>query len=666
MPIRRPFRVIKKPRRRRGRKGSAFFKQISKLRLPSFPASWRDWGHVALLGVIWGGIALFFVIAFYSYDLPDVRSVEGPTRRIAVILKANDGTVFARYGDYVGDTVQLKDLPTFVPQAVMAIEDRRFYDHPGVDIIGLARALVVNLSSGHVVQGGSTITQQLAKNLFLTPARTMRRKVQEMLMALWLERTYTKDQILAAYLNRVYMGAGTYGVDAAARTYFNKSARALSLGEAAMLAGLLKAPSKYSPSNDMDLATQRATVVLNEMAANDYITDEQKKQAITAFQKTATDQKTVDGRYAATWIANQAQELAGAMGQDLVVETTLDLRQQHIAEQDLEDLLDDNEEQAKVSQGAVVTLAPDGAVLAYVGGRDYEESEYDRVTQALRQPGSSFKPFVYLAAIREGLTPDTILEDAPIRIGSYAPENYEGSYRGDVSAREALARSLNTVAVRVLQLGGVSDTVKLAHALGISSRLDPNLSLALGTSEVSLMDLTTAYASIAAGGRAIAPYVIKTIKARDGKVIYRRPDVVPPQVVDPQVTATLVDMMQDVLRYGTGRAAMLDRPAAGKTGTTQDYRDAWFIGFTADHVTGVWLGNDDNSPMKKVTGGGLPAQLWHSMMMSAEAGLPAKALPALAVNTGGMVTNGDHDSPMANSPAEPVNLGGFINQLLGQ
>ncbi|MBI1274301.1 MAG: PBP1A family penicillin-binding protein [Alphaproteobacteria bacterium] len=645
-----------------GRRFGRFWKTIARP-FALTPARRRKLFTAAALAVIWGGVGLFFLLSWYAYDLPDVRQVEGPTRRPSIVLMTQDGTQFARFGDLYGEQVPLAQLPKYLTHAVMAVEDRRFFDHGGVDVFGLARAMFANLRAGRVVQGGSTITQQLAKNLFLTPERTFRRKVQEMMLAIWLEHTYSKDQILGAYLNRVYLGSGTYGVDAAARVYFGKSARNINLGEAALLAGLLKAPSRYAPTNNPDQAKARAALVLNLMVETGFIDERQRRFAMAEMGE-IKPAVMADARYFAAWVADQATQIAGSTGQDILVTTTLDMGLQRAAEKYLEATLEKDGTAGNIGQAALLSLAPDGAVRAYVGGRDFRESEYDRVTQSRRQTGSAFKPFIYLAAIQAGLQPDTVLEDAPIKIGSYSPTNYDNQYRGEVTARQALAESLNTVAVRVLHDIGIAPVVRAAGALGITSPLNRDLSLALGTSEASLMELTTAFAAIAAGGRAVTPYAVISIRVRDGQEIYRRPEsAVPPVAVDPEAIAVLTDMMMSVVQEGTGRRARLDRQAAGKTGTTQDYRDAWFVGFTSDYTTGVWMGNDDNASMKRVTGGGAPAQLWHDYMAAAEAGRPAQALPSLYAQYN--YNRAQAGTTAAQGSEQSQSLTGFIMRLLG-
>jgi penicillin-binding protein 1A len=622
------------------------------------PKGFKQWLIKAfLLSVIWGGILVSGFIGWCALDLPDIHQVTQPAKRPSIVLEAEDGTVFARFGDQYGNHVSLSELPKFVPEAVIAIEDRRFYSHFGVDFLGLARAVFRNAAAHHVVQGGSTLTQQLAKNLFLTPERTIKRKVQEMLLALWLEHNYTKDQILTAYLNRVYLGNGAYGVDAAAHVYFDKSAHDLDLREAAIIAGLLKAPSRFAPSHDPALAMQRATTVLQAMEEEGYITEAQKKVALTGIAAPAHKPGSAgDGRYFADWVAEQLEPLVQDTSQDIIVRTTLNMSLERMAERHVDDILA-KQNGHDVSEAALVTLGYDGAVQAMVGGHDYRQSQFNRATQAMRQPGSAFKPIVYLAAIEQGLTPDDVIPDEPIHLGSWSPENFDGKFRGPVTAREALAESINTVAVRVFMRAGVDHVIDTARALGVTSPMEHDPALALGASEVTPLELTSVYASIAAGGRAVTPYAIKEIRNHQGQVLYRHPDVRLPATVDEGAVKTLVGMMQEVVRSGTGkRAALGDRDVAGKTGTSSDYRDAWFLGFTGNLTTGVWLGNDNNSPMRKIVGGSLPAQLWHDYMAEAEATLHSRDL-----------LSGPPGSDWSGGVTEEISkgLGSFISSILG-
>jgi penicillin-binding protein 1A len=578
---------------------------------------------------IWGAVGMAAVVAWFAYDLPDIDRIALQERRPTVAVVAADGSALARYGDLTGDTVHVDDLPPHLIRAVLAIEDRRFYDHFGLDPIGILRAAAANIRAGGMVQGGSTITQQLAKNLFLTPERTLRRKVQEALLALWLEANYDKDDLLSAYLNRVYLGAGTYGVDAAARTYFGVSARNVTLRQAAILAGLLRAPSRYSPANAPELAEARADTVLAAMVDAGFVSAEQADRAEDVpplpRRRPTTGQ---GGRYFADWVADEVPDYVGYDPIDMTVLSTLDPVLQRRAEAIVARRLAAEGAASGASQAAVVLMRPDGAVVAMVGGRSYADSQFNRAVQARRQPGSAFKPIVYLAALEAGLEPDSVVRDAPVRVGDWQPDNFEGRYLGPVTATEALARSANAAAVRVLDRAGVDATLALARRLGLNGELPRDLSLALGTGEVSLLELTATYAAVARRGRGVWPYGVRAILGRDGGVLYRRRGSGAGTAIAPEHAAALTGMMAAVIEGGTGRAAALDRPAAGKTGTSQDHRDAWFVGFTADYVCGVWVGNDDGAPTDGVTGGGLPARIWRDVMTAAHEDLPPRPLPA--------------------------------------
>ena len=617
----------------------------------------------SLIAALWGLVLAGAVIGYFALTLPSTADLTVAERRPSLTLLASDGSLISTYGDLFGEPVRLKDLPKYLPQAVIATEDRRFYSHFGLDPIGLARAAVANLRAGHVVQGGSTITQQLAKNLFLTPERTVGRKIQEALLALWLEHRFSKDQILEIYLNRVYLGAGTYGVDAAARRYFSKSAREVSLYEAAVIAGLLRAPTRFSPANDRDRAAGRAHQVLANMVAAGFLTEPQANAAESQkTQLAAVTPTRAANRYFADWVAEQVASFTGLGNRDLTVVTTLDPRLQDLAQRTIADTLSRDGEKSEASQGALIAMSPDGAIRALVGGRDYSESQFNRATQAQRQPGSSFKVFVYLAALEHGIRPQDHFVDGPIRIGDYQPRNYGGRYQGDVTVADAVAESINTVAVQVEQRVGVDSVIAAARRLGITSELGRDLTLALGTSEVSLIELTAAYAAFASGGDGAWPYGIVEVKDRNGTVIYRRTGSGPGRVVAPEIAGAMNGLLSGVIDRGTGRAAQLDRPAAGKTGTTQDYRDALFVGYTADLVTGVWFGNDDDSPMNKVTGGSLPARAWHSFMAEATRGTAARPLPGGGplVASGSAGTQGT--APTAASSAGPL---GWFQRLFG-
>jgi len=612
------------------------------------------WGGSA---AIWGSVALALLLGWYAYDLPDVGDLSPAARRPSVTLVAADGTLLASYGDLFGEAVAVADLPPYLPQAVMAVEDRRFYDHFGVDLWGLARAMLVNLRAGRIVQGGSTITQQLAKNLFLTPERTLKRKVQEMLLALWLERKFSKDEILSLYLNRVYLGAGTWGVDAAARHYFGKPAGAVTLYEAAQLAGLLKAPSRYNPVSDRDLSARRTETVLAAMVDAGFVTEAEAKHA--ASTKTAGRARAGDqARYFADWILAQVPGYVGPIQRDLTVVTTLNPLHQRVAEEELATLLASEGQARGVSQGAVVILAPDGAVRAMVGGRDYDASQFNRATQALRQPGSAFKTFVYLAAIEAGRHPDDRMLDAPVTVGNWSPANFNDKYYGEVTLREGFARSLNSVAVRLSQQVGVDRVAAVARRLGITSDLDVSPSLALGASEVTLLEMTGAYDVFANGGYGVWPHGIEEIRDGDGRLLYRRAGGGPGRLVAPRAVDAMTDLMHATVVWGSGKAADPGRPAAGKTGTSQEFRDAWFVGFTAELAAGVWLGNDDGAPMTHVTGGALPARLWGRVMTRALEGFSPKPLPG---GDSATVADAAADDAFGESPAGTTD---FIGRIL--
>jgi penicillin-binding protein 1A len=590
------------------------------------------WG--AVLG-LWGVIAAAGLVIWVGAHLPPIQSLEIPKRPPVIRIVADDGSLLATRGEMTGANIALKDLPPYLPKAFIAIEDRRFYSHFGIDPWGIMRAAIANVLHRGVSQGGSTLTQQLAKNLFLTQERTLQRKLQEVELALWLERKYSKSQILELYLNRVYFGSGAYGVEAAAEKYFGKSARKVTLSEAAMLAGLVKSPSRLAPNRNPDGAAKRAAVVLNAMADAGFITGKQAQAAIAHPSIAVKPPSAGTINYVADWIVEVLDDLIGQVDQNVTVETTIDPRLQSVAEAAVIDELAAKSVKYHVSQGALVAMTPQGDVRAMVGGRNYAESQFNRAVTAKRQPGSAFKPFVYLTAIESGLTPDTIRQDAPLNLKGWKPENYEHEYLGAVTLTQALAMSLNTVAVRLGLEIGPKNVVRTAHRLGITSKLDANPSIALGTSEVSLLELVGAYAPFANGGFAASPHVVKLIRTDAGKVLYRRPPDPQNQVVDPRNVAMMNTMMHQTLVIGTARKADLPGwTAAGKTGTSQDFRDAWFIGYTADLVTGVWFGNDDNSSMHKATGGGLPVEVWSRVMRAAHQGVPVAALPG--ASSGGL------------------------------
>jgi penicillin-binding protein 1A len=573
----------------------------------------RAVGLVALVAA-GAAVAALSVVVAYLYQLPLPTSFEEP-RRVALDLAAADGAVFAVRGGAQARAVELAQVPRHLIDAVLAMEDRRFYAHAGFDLQGVARAALANLQAGGTVQGGSTITQQLAKNLFLSPERSLTRKVQEVLLALWLERRLTKDQILARYLNTVYLGAGAYGVDAASRRYFGRPVEQLSLAQAAMLAGLIQAPSRLAPTRALAEAQRRARIVLDAMVdfgALDAGAAREAKAQPAGLALPPVEQLAYG--YAADFAAAEARALLGAVAGSFVVRTTIDRRLQLLAERTLAAWLAREGAALGAHQAALVALAPDGAVRAMAGGRDYAESQFNRVVQARRQPGSAFKLFVYLAALRAGMAPDSPVEDAPLLIADWQPRNYADHYLGPTDLRTAFAQSLNSAAVRVQEAVGRDRVIALAKAMGIASPLQPHPSLALGSAEVTLLELSAAYAAVLADVGRVAPYAVRAVHA-PGHAAFQRRRPAAPSADWPR--APIMELLHAAVQLGTGRAARLEVPVFGKTGTTQDHRDAWFIGFVPDLVVGVWVGNDDNAPMRGVTGGGLPAHIWRSFVAGA-------------------------------------------------
>ena len=609
------------PRKTPAKKGSAAGDERTR---PLWIAIVR-WGAVL---TIWGVVLIGGIVAWHAFGLPDLEALETPERRPSVTLLAADESVLATYGDLHGGAIRFNEAPPFLVQAIVATEDRRFFDHGGVDFIGIARAAFANLMAGGVRQGGSTLTQQLAKNLFLTPERSLSRKIRELILAFWLEARFSKQQIFTIYLNRVYLGAGTYGVEAASQRYFGKTTRRLSLREASVIAGLLKAPTRYSPLRDPKAAVERGDQVLANMVAAGFLSPRDAASAKRQRLSTAGGRSGTGTRYFADWLLERAAGFVGRTDSDLVIRTTLSPNLQRLAEQHVDRMLAGPAAARDARQAALLSLAPDGAVRAMVGGRNYQVSQFNRATQAQRQPGSAFKLFVYLAALEAGMTPGDTVLDAPVTVAGWRPRNYDGRYRGRMTLSDALAGSVNTAAVRVSENAGRRKVVDLAERLGVTSRLKAHPSIALGASEASLLELTSAYAVIANRGLAAWPYGITEIRDSGGKLLYRRSGDGAGRLLDPATVTAMQTMLQGVIDRGTGKAARLSRPAAGKTGTSQDFRDAWFIGFTNELVTGVWLGNDDSSPMKKVTGGSLPAMLWRQFMTDALKGVPARELAA--------------------------------------
>ncbi|GAA0566988.1 transglycosylase domain-containing protein [Rhizomicrobium electricum] len=634
------------------------------------------------------------ILAVVAPPLDLKQDLYALNRPVAFTFLDAHGKVVGRRGAAVGDRLTLEEMPAYLPAAFIAMEDRRFYSHHGVDPRGIVRAMMANLRARHTVAGGSTITEQTAKILFTNQERTFTRRIKTEMDAAVLEKSLSKKQILELYLNRIYLGSAAYGVDGAARVYFGKSARELSLGEAAMLATLTRAPSVFSPRRDLAAAQERAGVVLATMVETGAITQAQADEA-KAHPAVVVDRASVDARnYYLDAAREEALKLASNNGErqlsgDLIVHTTLEPKLQEAARRTAREVIEGKAaKKANVHEAAIVTMKPDGAVVAMIGGVDYAESTFNRAIQAHRQPGSAFKPFVYLAALESGLSPWETRDDQPVYIDGWAPTNFGGRAYGTITLANAMAHSVNTIAVQVAQEVGVDQVVEAAKRCGIASKLAPNASIALGTSEVTPLELTSAYAVFASGGLKVRPYMVTQVNGADGRILYQRQNREPERVIAEHVMKDLTAMLFGVVSHGTGFSANLyDREAGGKTGTTQDYHDAWFVGFTTDYVTGVWVGNDDSSPMKGVTGGTIPAQMWKSVMKVAEAGLPPKGLDrsppedALGLDqsllSSGTGLSADDEAAINNTPqidapqdqrqdkAKRKTTGGFFNWLFG-
>ncbi len=582
--------------------------------------------HVTFVAA--AGILAAFV--YFTVTIPDPLMLRHKDAAPVVRILAADGSLLAERGGSA-PYMPIDLLPRHLVHAVLAIEDRRFYAHWGVDLVGLSRAALTNLRAGRVVQGGSTITQQLAKNIILNSERTLWRKTTELVLALWLETRLSKPDILELYLNRVYFGFGAYGVEGASRRFFDKSARDLTMAEAAVLAGLLKAPSRYSPAWNPGLARQRGESVLAKMLEAGFVTPIEAQLnpvAEVRFAKLQVMRGETGVEYAVDAALERLPVLIAGNDKEIVVETTIDAKLQQRAQQIVHDLVKSEGGKVDATQAALVLMNLQGGVAALVGGVSYGDSQFNRALKSKRQPGSAFKPFVYLAALESGLTPESIVKDAPVHAKGWHPRNFDGRYKGDVTLREALATSINTVAVRLAMTVGVRKTAEAARRVGIVSELRPDATLALGTSEVTLLELTSAYGAFASGGRLVEPHIVKQVRTGSGRILYRRPVAQQKVVAATRHVGALNDMLNAALIFGTGkRAALPLHPACGKTGTAQEFRDAWFIGYTAHFVAGVWVGNDDRRAMKRVMGGTLPAKIWRDVMLLAHEGRTPLPLP---------------------------------------
>ena len=602
-------------------------------RMPDFggPGARSTWGAIAYwtaVAAVW--VAIFFVglVFVFSRDLPDTSKLYDVHKQPSITYLDRSGALLGVRGSQYAPPVDLDKLPEYVPNAFISIEDRRFYHHWGFDTWGIMRAIGADLRRGHAAEGASTITQQLARNLFLTPDQNIKRKVQEVMLAVWLEHKYTKKQILALYLNRVYFGGGAYGIESAAQRFFNKPASQLTVGEAAMLAGLLKSPTHYSPVGDAERSASRATIVLDKMVETHAITPEQRADAFAHPVKVSKTLASAYIQYFVDWVDSQTRQLVGQPTQDLIVETTLDLPLDGLAANAVRTVVAKDYAQG-VQQGALVSVDGAGRVRALIGGVDYGESQFNRAVEAKRQAGSSWKPFVYLAAMEAGRTPDVQVVDEPLTIGNWSPHNYTNKYLGDMTLQQALAQSINTVAARLADEIGRDNVAHVAHRLGIVSSINTDPAMALGTTQVSPLEMAQAYTPFGNGGNLATAYGIETIKTVGGQMLYQHKVDAKVNVIGNPPLTYMDQMMRAVVAGGTGtKAAIPGYDIAGKTGTTSDYKDAWFCGFTGGFTTVVWVGKDDNTPMRKVTGGGPPAELWRSYMVQALPHLQVQHIPA--------------------------------------
>ena len=623
----------------------------------------------AFMGVVAAGFGAMAIVFYYGLQLPDSGTWAIPERPPNIRVLASDGRLISNRGQTGGEAISYHELPYYVPAALIASEDRRFMSHMGVDPIGLVAVLVESVQAGNITRGASTITQQVAKNLFLTPDQTLGRKVQEAVLAVWLEQNFSKEQILELYLNRVYYGAGATGIEAAAQTYFGVSARNLSLGQAAMLAGILPAPSAYNPRTNPERAAERQRIALNAMVEEGYITREEADSARADPDRMAPSRVAGAEYYVADWVESLMNAYLGEIGEDVVVHTTIDWDLQKQAEFVVREKVAEEGGNQRFSQGALVAMETDGTVRALVGGVDYNQSQYNRAVTARRQPGSAFKPFVYVAAMEKGYTPDTVAEDAQFDYQGWSPRNATGRYVGLVTLRQGLAYSLNTIAARLAIDVTPQAVIEVAQRMGISTTMTPVPSIALGTQEVSLLELTAAFAPFANGGVGVIPNVITRIETRDGEVLYEASTAGPGRVLSPDVVAQMNDMLKTAVEVGTGRGANLGGwPFAGKTGTSQESRDAVFVGYTAHMVAGVWLGNDDNRATA-LSGGNVPVAIWSEFMTAAHQGLQVADLPGYGMGNSTFVAQQIVD-PNTGQPVIDPNTGQpmvqFVDTVTGQ
>ncbi|HEX8442924.1 MAG TPA: PBP1A family penicillin-binding protein [Allosphingosinicella sp.] len=574
---------------------------------------------IGIYATILGLIAVAVAVGVAMSSLPSYGElVRRDDLGQMIRVRAADNSILLSLGPSFGEWLPYSEIPPIMRNAMIAVEDRRFRSHPGVDPIGFARAVKVRIDRGRWTQGGSTITQQLARNIFLSNSRTFGRKMREAILALALERRFTKDQILELYLNRVYFGGGAYGIDAASRRFFGHSAQQLSLSEAAIIAGLVKAPSNYSPTADAEAARGRAGVVIQSMLEYEFITASEAAAAEPARVELVPPPKQNSVRYFTDWVLPQLDTLIDESVEPIDVFTTLDPGMQRVADQAV------NANTPRALQGALVSLDRDGAVRAMVGGKNYVDSLYNRATQATRQPGSAFKLFVYLSALESGHKPDDVVVDSPVNINGWSPRNNDRVFRGPIPLRQAFAQSINTISAKLGEEVGFRTVADMAQRFGITTKVNTQPSMVLGTSDVRLLDMTRAFAAVARKGVAVSPYGIRRVTTAKGELLYSHETDDSRVLVAPWVAAQMTDLLQAAVLTGTGRAAQIGRPVAGKTGTTSSNKDGWFIGFSSAITTGVWMGRDDARPIPGLQGGRAPAQAWHDFMVQAVARRPVE------------------------------------------
>ena len=606
--------------------------------------------------------------------MPDIAKAVAQTRQPSTTIMAENGNDIAKFGNVYADVIYPDKLPKNLTNAIIATEDRRFYKHFGFDVWGFGRAMVTNLFRGRYAQGASTITQQVAKNIFLTPNKNIKRKVQELLLAFWLENKLTKNQIMALYLNRVYFGSGNYGAEAAANWYFNKSAADLNLREAALLAGMLKAPNRYNPILNRQNALKRADVVLNNMRECDYINEKQFAAAKNLPISDGQQYRVSGGKHFAQYVYDEVNSYVGERSVDVNVMTTLDQKLQEAAEKILHSHIW-GAKGKNVSEGAIVIMDYNGAIKAMVGGMDYNRSQFNRAVQSVRQSGSAFKPFVYLTALQYGFAPDSVVNDAPLKIGKWQPANYSKRYYGKVTLDYALTNSLNVATAALSRELYLKDIAANAHKMGISTKITLTPSMVLGTNGVRVIDMAAAYAVLANGGYAVWPHAINEISSKNGHQLYVRQADKQKQIIDGTIVRQMAEMLSHVINRGTGKKARLPYFAAGKTGTTQNYRDAWFVGWAGGYVAAVWVGNDNEKPMNKVGGGTIPAEIWHDVMLAAHNINPINTtendgIASLIDDTttdsdsiGDLIEEENLDNSVQDSSSTPSTLDGLIDSI---